>query len=165
MKFTKLTVLIVSTLFFAGCTPAIKDMINKVTKPTSTDDAMIQEENLEKTTQEVMEKGESKEGESNQEASEFVMAENDKVQLNASNFTFKVNEIRAKVGDKLTVMVTVDSGTHDFVIDELDISTGVIPVGETKIVSIPTDKPGTYEYYCSIGKHRELGMKGVLIIE
>ena len=54
---------------------------------------------------------------------------------------------------------------YAIVIDELGISTGVIPEGESQMVTIPTDKPGTYEYYCSIGKHRELGMKGTLVIK
>lgn len=87
------------------------------------------------------------------------------VQLNASNFTFEVSEVRAKVGEVLVVTVTNDQGVHDFVIDELGVSTGIIPEGESIEVAIPTDKPGIYEYYCSIGEHRKMGMKGTLIIE
>jgi plastocyanin len=27
------------------------------------------------------------------------------------------------------------------------------------------DKKGTFEYYCSVGQHRALGMKGKLVVE
>ncbi len=94
-----------------------------------------------------------------------VAPENDKIAVVASNFAFDVTEIKAKVGDPLTVAVTNEEGFHDFVIDELEVDSGMIPAGETKELTIPTNKPGTYEFYCSVGEHRKMGMKGMLIIE
>jgi plastocyanin len=87
------------------------------------------------------------------------------IKLTADNFTFGRDEIRVKKGQKLTLSITNAEGFHDLKIDELKVNTGMIPAGQTKDVEIPTDKPGTYEYYCSVGNHRAQGMKGTLIIE
>lgn len=85
--------------------------------------------------------------------------------ITATDFAYDVKEIKAKQGDSLVVAFTNSEGTHDFVIDELGVNSGVLNAGETMNMTIPTDKPGTYEFYCSVGQHRQMGMKGVLIIE
>lgn len=54
---------------------------------------------------------------------------------------------------------------HDFVIDELNIRTKRIAGGESDSVTFTADKTGAFEYYCSVGNHREMGMKGRLIVE
>lgn len=87
------------------------------------------------------------------------------IQIEGDNFKFNVKEIKVKQGDSLTVNFTNKEGMHDFVIDELDVNTGMVAAGSSKEVTIPTDKPGTYEFYCSVGNHRQMGMKGTLIIE
>lgn len=86
------------------------------------------------------------------------------VALTANNFSFSTKTITAKKGSTLTVEVMNTEGVHDFVIDELAVNSGKIPVGEKVMLTIPTDKPGTYEYYCSIGSHRAMGMIGTLTI-
>ena len=92
-------------------------------------------------------------------------AEGTSVAIVANDFTFDVTEIKVKQGEKLTLSVMNEKGFHDLVIDELDVNSGMIKAGDTIELEIPTDKPGTYEYYCSVGQHREMGMKGTLIIE
>ncbi len=87
------------------------------------------------------------------------------VPVNGLNFSYDVKEIRAKKGDKLTVAFTNTEGFHDFKIDELDIDSGMVKQGDTMEIEIPTDQPGTYEFYCSVGEHRANGMWGRLIIE
>jgi plastocyanin len=87
------------------------------------------------------------------------------IEMMASDFKFSTNEIKAKQGDLLTVSILNSEGTHDFVIDELNVNSGMIPTGETVEINIPTDKPGTYEFYCSVNNHRQMGMTGTLIIE
>jgi cytochrome c oxidase subunit II len=88
-----------------------------------------------------------------------------KVPLVAENFSFGTSEIKVKKGSKLVVSVTNKEGFHDLLIDELKINTGMIPEGETMEVEIPTTTAGSFEYYCSVGSHRSMGMKGMLIIE
>ncbi|MDQ3224390.1 MAG: cupredoxin domain-containing protein [Gemmatimonadota bacterium] len=53
---------------------------------------------------------------------------------------------------------------HNFVIDELDIATELVPGGESTTVTINAPA-GTYEYYCSVAGHREAGMVGTLTVE
>jgi len=53
---------------------------------------------------------------------------------------------------------------HNFVIDELDIATELVPGGGSTTVTINAPA-GTYEYYCSVPGHREAGMVGTLTVE
>lgn len=87
------------------------------------------------------------------------------VEVKGLNFSFDTKEIRVKKGDKLTVKFTNTEGFHDFIIDELGVTTKPIPQGTSEEVTIPTDKVGTYVYYCGVGNHRAQGMEGKLIIE
>ena len=53
---------------------------------------------------------------------------------------------------------------HDFVIDELDINSGLIAPGDSEIISITSGQlANTYYFYCSVGNHRGLGMFGKFI--
>lgn len=87
------------------------------------------------------------------------------VTLTARNFTFGQEEIRVSVGDTVRVTINDAQGTHDFVIDELRVKTGIIASGGSETVEFVAEKAGSYNYYCSVGNHRKLGMEGVLIVE
>jgi nitrite reductase (NO-forming) len=54
--------------------------------------------------------------------------------------------------------------SHDFVIDELGVQSDKVNNGETATVQFVADKVGTFEYYCSVGNHRAMGMVGKLIV-
>ena len=90
--------------------------------------------------------------------------------LSGENFKFIMQGeenpiIQVKEGDVVRVTLTATEGRHDFVIDEFDAASERVEVGETSIVEFVADKPGTYEYYCSVGQHRANGMFGTLIVE
>lgn len=87
------------------------------------------------------------------------------VELQAENFTFGEDEILVDQDSVVTVRVTNVSGSHDFVIDELGVNTGLIEEGSFVDVTIPTDQVGEFTYYCSVGSHRAQGMEGTLIIQ
>lgn len=87
------------------------------------------------------------------------------VKVTGSNFKFNPAEIRVKKGDTVKIVFTNSGGTHDFVIDEFNVRTPVIEGGETAEVEFVADKTGTFEYYCSVGQHRQMGMVGNLIVE
>lgn len=87
------------------------------------------------------------------------------VTVTASNYSYDVREIRAKKGENLKVLFINQEGMHDFVIDDLNVKSGTVMGGNSVELSIPTDVPGTYEYYCSIGDHKARGMVGKVIIE
>ena len=81
------------------------------------------------------------------------------------NFAFSLNEIRVKKGDKVKIVFKNTGGYHDFNIDEFSVKTNVINTGEQETVEFVADKVGEFEYYCSVGNHRELGMRGKFIVE
>lgn len=85
--------------------------------------------------------------------------------VDASNFKFSVLEMRVKQGDTVRIVFTNTAGTHDWVIDEFNARTKILQTGGTETVEFVADQAGTFEYYCSVGQHRQMGMKGNLIVE
>lgn len=77
---------------------------------------------------------------------------------------FSLNEIRVKMGDRVKITITNTAGTHDFVLDEFNISQDT-PLNQPVTVEFVADKVGTFEYYCSKYNHRALGQRGNLIVE
>lgn len=81
------------------------------------------------------------------------------------NFAFSLQEIRVKKGDTVTINFSSVEGFHDFTIDEFNARTERVQAGQSSSVTFVADKAGTFEYYCSVGSHRALGMVGRLIVE
>ena len=100
-----------------------------------------------------------------QEKSDSTESEINTISIEGGNFYFKPNEIRVKKGEKVKIVLTSKEGIHNFVIDDFNVQTEEISDGKTtEIVFTPTQS-GTFEFYCSLGNHRALGMKGSLIVE
>lgn len=122
---------------------------------------------------ETMIAAESTESESmmNDETSEKMAADEEvDYTVMMDNFKFDVTQMEAEPGQVLKVKIENGEGTHDFVIDELDVKTAQMSTaGESEFVeiAIPADaEPGTeYEYYCSVGQHRQMGMVGTLTVK
>ena len=85
--------------------------------------------------------------------------------VEASNFSFSVKEMKVKKGDTVKVVFKNTESMHDWVIDEFNAKTKQIKAGESETIEFVADKNGTFEYYCSVGTHRQMGMKGNLIVE
>lgn len=85
--------------------------------------------------------------------------------VEASNFKFLPTEIKVKKGDKVKITFKNTGGTHDFVIDEFNVESKRINGGSQDIIEFTADKAGTFEFYCNVGNHRSMGMKGNLIVE
>jgi len=84
--------------------------------------------------------------------------------VDGTNFRFEPSTLNVNQGDKVRVVFKNISGTHDFVIDALNIKTETTQTGDTETVEFTADKIGTFEYYCSISNHRAMGMKGALVV-
>jgi nitrite reductase (NO-forming) len=72
--------------------------------------------------------------------------------------------LKAKIGD--TIEITISSGEgaqHDIVIPELNVKSAQFDssTGPTK-VRFKLTRAGTFEYYCTISGHRQVGMEGKL---
>lgn len=87
------------------------------------------------------------------------------IEVTGGLYYFKPNVINVKSGEEVSITFKNIEGFHDLVIDELNVKTKQLKVGESETVVFTPDKPGTYEFYCSVGNHRVMGMKGTLIVE
>ena len=87
------------------------------------------------------------------------------IEIEGGSFYFKPNEIRVKAGEKVKITFKNIEGFHDLIIDDLGVKTKQIRDGEVDVVEFTPTLPGSYEFYCSIGNHRSMGMKGILIVE
>jgi len=88
-----------------------------------------------------------------------------KFTIEGGNFKFTPNTMKIKKGDTVQITFKNSEGNHDFVIDEFEVATNKIGEGEEEEVEFVADKVGTFEFYCSVGNHRAMGMKGSLIVE
>jgi len=82
-----------------------------------------------------------------------------------SNFKFEPSVIKVKKGDTVKITFTNSGGMHDFVLDEFNVKSKRIGLGEKDSVQFVADKTGSFQYYCSVGKHRAQGMWGTLKVE
>lgn len=85
--------------------------------------------------------------------------------VTGSNFKFSQEEIRVNEGDTVKINFSSTGGFHDWVVDEFSAKTEQVNPGTPTSVEFVASKKGEYEYYCSVGSHRKMGMIGKLIVE
>jgi len=85
--------------------------------------------------------------------------------IEAGSFYFKPNEIRVKKGDMVKITLNSVDMMHDFVIDELGVKIPVTPNGTSSTIEFVASEAGEFEYYCSVGNHKQMGQVGTLIVE
>lgn len=110
-----------------------------------TDDTMMEDNNNDSS---MMDKGEVKE-----------------FRVVGTNYAFSETEIRVNKGDTVRIVFVNEGGFHDWVIDEFNAATQQIQEGSQETIEFVADQTGTFEYYCSVGQHRAMGMVGNLIVE
>lgn len=84
--------------------------------------------------------------------------------ISAAPFSFSPSTMTVNKGDTVKITVKNTKGTHDFKIDEFNASTRLLNTGETQTITFVADKTGTFDYYCSVGSHRAMGMVGKLTV-
>ena len=85
--------------------------------------------------------------------------------ITGGSFFYAPNEIRVKKGDKVKFIMTSAGGHHNIDLDEFNVKTEPVNTGEQITAEFTADKVGSFEYYCSVGRHRQMGQKGTLIVE
>lgn len=85
--------------------------------------------------------------------------------VSGQSYSFTPNEIRVKQGDTVKISFKNTGGMHDWRLDEFNASTQIIETGETDTVEFIASRTGRFQFYCSVGQHRQLGMVGTLIVE
>ena len=82
------------------------------------------------------------------------------------DYAYDIKQIKVKKGDTVTINFKSDSGFHDLVIDALRVATKRVNEGEgVTSVTFVADTVGTFQYYCTVMSHRQMGMVGYLIVE
>ena len=81
------------------------------------------------------------------------------------NFGFTPSSLSVNRGDTVVIHFKNTGGFHDFKIDEFNVASKRINGGQEDTVTFVANKTGTFEYYCSVGTHRQMGMKGTLTVK
>ncbi len=85
--------------------------------------------------------------------------------VDGSNFKFAPSTLTVNKGDTVKITFKNSGGQHDFVIDEFNVKTSIIGSNQQATVQFVADKTGTFDYYCSVGNHRAMGMQGTLTVQ
>ncbi|OGZ96186.1 MAG: hypothetical protein A2847_02375 [Candidatus Sungbacteria bacterium RIFCSPHIGHO2_01_FULL_50_25] len=86
--------------------------------------------------------------------------------ITGKSFSFSQKEMRVKKGDTVKINFTSTEGFHDWVVDEFPgAKTGRVQTGQSTTAEFVASETGIFEYYCSVGSHRQAGMTGKLIVE
>ena len=81
------------------------------------------------------------------------------------SFSFSPSTIMVNKGDRVRVTFKNEGGQHDWVIDEFNARTNILSSEQSQTIEFVADKAGSFEYYCSVGTHRQMGMKGTLVVK
>lgn len=84
--------------------------------------------------------------------------------VEGKNFSFTPATITVDKGDLVRIIFKNQGGNHNWVIDEFNAHTSVIGSGESETIEFVADKTGSFEYYCAVGTHRQMGMRGTLVV-
>jgi cytochrome c oxidase subunit 2 len=87
------------------------------------------------------------------------------ISITAENWQFAPSVVVAKKGERVVLEITGLSGTHGFAVPTLGINQPVL-TDQTVTVELPTDQPGSFDFFCSIpcgDGHAD--MRGQIVIE
>ena len=85
--------------------------------------------------------------------------------VEASEFSFNPSSITVNKGDRVKITFkNVGSAVHNFVIDELGVSTNTLSPGGIETIEFIADRSGTSAFYCSIPGHRSAGVEGQITV-
>lgn len=85
--------------------------------------------------------------------------------VTGDNFSFSPKTLNVNKGDTVKITFKNVEGFHDLKIDEFKVATKQLQANKEEVVTFVADKSGSFEYYCSVGTHRQMGMWGTLIVK
>lgn len=82
------------------------------------------------------------------------------------NFSPRLLTLEVPAGEEVRLRIrNVDTVMHGFAIPELEVDAGEIKAGHSETVVFTPEKPGRYEYYCTVWcSEQHLQMRGALEI-
>ena len=79
-------------------------------------------------------------------------------------FSFDPAKLTLKAGGASTIVLkNTGSIEHDFTLEDPGFKL-TVPGNNTREKVLKVDKPGTYQFYCSVAGHKDAGMKGELTV-
>ena len=94
----------------------------------------------------------------------FAAAPPSKVAVNMREFGFDTTTDIVKAGKVTITGKNKGNAPHNLVFTTLNLKTAFIQPGKTFRL-VATLKPGSYPYLCTIPRHAENGMQGVLVVK
>lgn len=85
--------------------------------------------------------------------------------VTGTNYSFSLKEIKVKKGDTVSITFTDSVGSHNLMVDKYNVGTKVLGAGQSETITFVANQTGSFDYYCSVSNHRQLGMQGTLIVE
>ena len=85
--------------------------------------------------------------------------------VTGQNFSFSPAELAVKQGDRVRITFKNAEGFHDLRMDDFNAATQRVGAGREDAIEFTAGKTGSFEYYCSVGNHRAMGMRGTLVVE
>lgn len=88
------------------------------------------------------------------------------LEVSGTEFAFTPKTLSVKQGEKVKIIFTNDGKfPHNLTIDELNVATKTIGVGQTDTVEFMAEKSGSFVMYCSVSNHRQQGMEGKVSVQ
>ncbi len=89
-----------------------------------------------------------------------------RVDVVARDVRFEPDALRVRAGEWLVVSLRNDDPVfHDFEVEGFaNVDVGARP-GQTADIRVLLDRPGTYDFLCTVPGHAEAGMRGTLVVE
>lgn len=85
--------------------------------------------------------------------------------VSGAKFKFTPAILTVKKGDVVKVIFKSEDIMHDFTLPDFKVASKTISAGQEDSVTFTADKTGTFQFYCSVGNHKAMGMVGKLIVE
>ena len=82
--------------------------------------------------------------------------------VTGGNFYFNPKDITVHQGDTVKVTFVNSGGTHDWKLEGYNVGTNLVGSGQSQTVTFVANQKGDFQYYCSVGTHRGMGMWGTL---
>ncbi len=102
---------------------------------------------------------------SNGTVEETVPENNNEIVIAGSSFKFSPNTFTVSAGQSVKLVFENTEGFHDLVFETLSIKTKQIQAGQKETLEFKApEEPGEYEFYCSVGNHRAMGMEGKMVV-
>lgn len=88
----------------------------------------------------------------------------EKITVVGKEFSYDPATLTLKAGQPFTIVLkNTGSIEHDITLDDAKFKL-TVPGNNTREKGLEVDKPGTYQFYCSLPGHKSAGMKGELTV-